>query len=51
MVVPGGIWRKRECASLLQVLLKLMLTYGKNSHPIINEWGGTWETLGQVRVV
>jgi hypothetical protein len=26
---PGGIWRQREHASLLQVLLKSMLTYGK----------------------
>jgi hypothetical protein len=26
---PGGIWRQRECASLLQVLLKSMLTSGK----------------------
>jgi hypothetical protein len=29
MVDPGGSWKQRQCASLLQVLLKLMLTYGK----------------------
>jgi hypothetical protein len=40
VVGTGGIWRPKESASLLQVLLKLMLTYGKepgDSHPIINE--------------
>jgi hypothetical protein len=29
MVGTDGIWRQREHISLLQVLLKLMLTYGK----------------------
>jgi hypothetical protein len=29
MVGTGGIWRQRESASLLQMLLKLALIYGK----------------------
>jgi hypothetical protein len=29
IVEPGGNWKQREHASLLQVLLKPMLTYGK----------------------
>jgi hypothetical protein len=45
----------RESVSLLQVLLKLMLTYRKgdpgDSHLIISEWGGTWVVPSQVRVV
>jgi hypothetical protein len=43
MVHAGGIWRQKEHAFLLQVLLKLTLTYGKeepgDSHPTINAWG------------
>jgi hypothetical protein len=45
--VESGV---REHASLFQVLLKLMLTYGReepgDSHPIINEWGGAWVVPG-----
>jgi hypothetical protein len=41
MVGAGGVCWQREPASLLQVLLKLTLTYGKGGpgdfHPIINE--------------
>jgi hypothetical protein len=37
-VGAGGIWRQREQASLLSVLLKLTLVYGKGgacgSHPM-----------------
>jgi hypothetical protein len=29
MVGPGGNWKQRQCLSLFQVFLKLMLTYGK----------------------
>jgi hypothetical protein len=29
MVGSGGIWRQKELVPLLQVLLKLMLTYGE----------------------
>jgi hypothetical protein len=29
MMEPGGIWKQRGCASLLRLLLKLILTYGK----------------------
>jgi hypothetical protein len=42
-VGPGGLWRPREHASLLQVLLKPTLTFGKGRtrrSPIINGWGG-----------
>jgi hypothetical protein len=45
--------KQKEYASLLQMLLKPILTYGKeepgDSCPIINEWGGAGE--GQVRAV
>jgi hypothetical protein len=54
---PDGSWKQRERASLLQMLLKLMLTYGKGGtkwFPSNNQWVGRnmggW-VLGQERVV
>jgi hypothetical protein len=42
---------EKESTSLLLVLLKLMLTHGKgrtrDSHHIINEWGGAWAVLAR----
>jgi hypothetical protein len=53
-VDPGGICRQSECASLLQVLLKLTITYGKggtsDSHPIVSEWERHGWFPGQVSV-
>jgi hypothetical protein len=46
MVGPGGTWKQTKGLSVFQVLLKLMLTYGKeepdDSQTIIDEWGGVW---------
>jgi hypothetical protein len=46
MVGTGGICWQRQYASHFQVLLKLMQrAEPRDSHQIINEWGGPWVVL------
>jgi hypothetical protein len=42
---------QKECASLLQVLLKFIMGREEpgDFHPIINEWGGGWVVPSPVR--
>jgi hypothetical protein len=47
MVGTGGVHWQRENAFLFQVALRPILPHGRagprSSHPIMNEWGGTWQ--------
>jgi hypothetical protein len=48
---PGGAWGQRICFCSSSVFKSMERGEPGESHPIISEYGGTWEFPSQVRAV